>query len=277
VGDIFAWYVGECVPPEYHSQAEAEGVEVHELMSRLSAEQAVGEHGLVALDWHNGNRSVLVDHELSGIVVGQTLATTAPEVYRALFEATAFGTRMIIESFEASGVAVDELIVAGGLLKNPLLMQIYSDVTRRPLSLISSEQGSRPRLCPLSRDGGAVRRPVRGVPPAARLLRARRERRAAPPQGHQCQGSLGQDGPHRNTGIDEVRRAVCALHGELWRSGLVAWTSGNVSARVPCEELDRDQTERHGLQRPAHERGPVEQRLLPSLSPRASEHRRRRS
>jgi L-ribulokinase len=141
VGDIFAWYVDECVPSAYHEQAAAQGVSVHELLSRLAAEQAVGEHGLVALDWHNGNRSVLVDHELSGVIVGQTLATTAPEVYRALFEATAFGTRTIIEAFESSGVQVRELVVAGGLLKNPLLMQIYSDVTRRPLSLIDAEQG----------------------------------------------------------------------------------------------------------------------------------------
>jgi L-ribulokinase len=141
VGDIFAWYVDECVPGAYHEQAQAEDVTVHELLSRLAAEQAVGAHGLVALDWHNGNRSVLVDHELSGVIVGQTLATTAPEVYRALFEATAFGTRTIIEAFEASGVQVSELVVAGGLLRNRLLMQIYSDVTRRPLSLIDSEQG----------------------------------------------------------------------------------------------------------------------------------------
>jgi L-ribulokinase len=141
VGDIFAWYVEQCVPSAYHAQAAARGVNVHELLSEVAGQQAIGEHGLVVLDWHNGNRSVLVDHELSGVIVGQTLATTAPEVYRALFEATAFGTRTIIEAFEASGVAVNELVVAGGLLQNSLLMQIYSDVTRRPLSLIASDQG----------------------------------------------------------------------------------------------------------------------------------------
>ena len=88
----------------------------------------VGEHGLVALDWHSGNRSVLVDHELSGLVVGQTLATRPEDTYRALLEATAFGTRTIIEAFVDAGVPVTELVVAGGLLKNPLLMQIYADV-----------------------------------------------------------------------------------------------------------------------------------------------------
>jgi L-ribulokinase len=141
VGDIFGWYVDECVPSAYHVQAAAEDVSVHEYLSRLAADQTVGEHGLVALDWHNGNRSVLVDHELSGVIVGQTLATTAPDVYRALLEATAFGTRTIIEAFEAAGVPVDELVIAGGLMQNPFLMQVYSDITRRPLSLIGSDQG----------------------------------------------------------------------------------------------------------------------------------------
>jgi L-ribulokinase len=116
VGDIFAWYVEHGVPPAYHDQARERGIDVHTLLTELAAEQPVGGHGLVALDWLNGNRSVLVDHELSGVVVGLTLATRAPEVYRALLESTAFGTRKIIESFEASGVSVRELVVAGGLL-----------------------------------------------------------------------------------------------------------------------------------------------------------------
>jgi L-ribulokinase len=141
VGDIFAWYVQECVPGSYQEQAAARQMSVHDLLSGLASEQVPGAHGLVALDWHNGNRSVLVDHELSGVIVGQTLATTAPEVYRALFEATAFGTRTIIEAFESSGVEVASLVVAGGLVSNPVLMQIYSDVTRRPLSVIASDQG----------------------------------------------------------------------------------------------------------------------------------------
>jgi L-ribulokinase len=93
------------------------------------------------LDWHSGNRSVLVDHELSGLVVGQTLSTRPEDIYRALLEATAFGTRVILETFNDSGVPVEELIIAGGLAKNRLLMQIYADVTRLPLSVIGSEQG----------------------------------------------------------------------------------------------------------------------------------------
>jgi L-ribulokinase len=141
VGDIFGWFVKHGVPPEYHEKAAATGVSVHELLTELCRGQAIGEHGLIALDWHSGNRSVLVDHELSGVVVGQTLATRAEDTYRALLEATAFGTRTIIEAFNSSGVPVTELVVAGGLLKNTLLMQIYADVTNLPLSTIASTQG----------------------------------------------------------------------------------------------------------------------------------------
>ncbi|BEP14176.1 ribulokinase [Acidothermaceae bacterium B102] len=141
VGDIFAWWVDQCVPASYHEEAEARGVSVHELLTEIAATQQIGEHGLVALDWMGGNRSVLVDHTLTGVIVGQSLATTAPDVYRALFEATAFGTRTIIEAFETAGVPVHELVVAGGLLRNALLMQIYADIARRPLSLIDSDQG----------------------------------------------------------------------------------------------------------------------------------------
>ena len=114
---------------------------MHEHLTELASQQQVGEHGLVVLDWHNGNRSVLVDHSLSGVVVGQTLQTRPEDTYRALLESTAFGTRTIIEAFEAAGVAVTELVVAGGLIKNRLLMQIYADVCRRPLSLLDADQG----------------------------------------------------------------------------------------------------------------------------------------
>ncbi|MDG4825888.1 ribulokinase [Asanoa sp. WMMD1127] len=141
VGDIFAWHVDNFVPPSYVEAAAAAGVGVHEHLTALAAAQEVGQHGLVALDWHGGNRSVLVDHELSGVLVGTTLATRAEDVYRALLEATAFGTRTIVEAFESNGVAVSELVVAGGLLRNAFLMQLYADVCRRPLSVIDSEQG----------------------------------------------------------------------------------------------------------------------------------------
>ncbi|WP_028644958.1 ribulokinase [Nocardioides sp. URHA0020] len=141
VGDIFGWFTETSVPASYAEQAAAAGQTLHELLTELAARQEVGEHGLVALDWHSGNRSVLVDHELTGLVLGQTLATRPEDVYRALLEATAFGTRVIVETFRDSGVPVEEFIVAGGLAKNRLLMQIYADVTGLPLSVIGSEQG----------------------------------------------------------------------------------------------------------------------------------------
>ena len=141
VGDLFGWFVENCVPRRYADEADARGIGLHEYLTELAAEQRVGEHGLIALDWHNGNRSVLVNHELSGLVVGLTVTTRPEDIYRALMESTAFGARTIVEAFVGSGVPVDEFIVAGGLAKNRLLMQIYADVLRLPLSLIGSEQG----------------------------------------------------------------------------------------------------------------------------------------
>jgi L-ribulokinase len=141
VGDIFAWYVKNQLPTNYFDDATAAGKSVHQYLTDLGEPQPVGGHGLVVLDWHNGNRSVLVDTNLSGLLVGATLATKPEEIYRALLEATAFGARRIVETFNASGVPVTEFIVAGGLLKNPFLMQIYSDVLRMAISTIASEQG----------------------------------------------------------------------------------------------------------------------------------------
>lgn len=141
VGDIFAHFVATGVPRAYAEAAEAAGKSLHAYLTDLAATQPVGGHGLVALDWHNGNRSVLVDTELSGLVLGQTLATRPEDIYRALLEATAFGTRTIVETFVSSGVPIDELVVAGGLLRNQFLMQLYADVTGLPLSTIVSTQG----------------------------------------------------------------------------------------------------------------------------------------
>jgi L-ribulokinase len=141
VGDIFGWFVEHAVPARYHEQAHARGLDVHAYLSELAAAQEVGAHGLIALDWSNGNRSVLVDHELSGLIVGLTLATRAEDVYRALIEATAFGTRVILDAFADAGLPARELFAAGGLIRNPAIMQIYADVTRMPLHLIGSGQG----------------------------------------------------------------------------------------------------------------------------------------
>ncbi len=141
VGDIFAWFVDHAVPPEYHAAAEKAGLNLHEYLEQEAAKQKVGEHGLLALDWWNGNRSTLVDVDLTGVALGMNLATRPPDIYRALIEATAFGTREIIEAFEARGVEVRELVAAGGLPeKNALLRQIYADVTGRTFKLSGSAQ-----------------------------------------------------------------------------------------------------------------------------------------
>ncbi|MEU1686743.1 ribulokinase [Micromonospora sp. NPDC005707] len=138
VGDIFAWYVARALPAPYAEEAARRGVSVHELLDSLAADQPVGGHGLLALDWHSGNRSVLMDHELSGVLVGLTLATRPEDIWRALLEATAFGARTVVEAFEAAGVPVDELTAAGGLTANRLLLRIYADVLRRPLHVVDA-------------------------------------------------------------------------------------------------------------------------------------------
>lgn len=141
VGDIFGWFVDAAVPPEYHSIARKRKVDLHKELELEAARLRVGESGLLALDWWNGNRSVLVDVDLTGLLLGATLSTKAPEIYRALIEATAFGTRVIIEAFEKNGVAVNELVACGGLPeKNKLLMQIYADVSGREIKVTTSRQ-----------------------------------------------------------------------------------------------------------------------------------------
>ena len=141
VGDHFAWFVENCVPIQYQEEARLAGLNLHQLLEKKAAALMPGESGLLALDWWNGNRSVLVDVDLSGLLIGATLVTKPEEIYRALIEATAYGTRVIIETFEQSGVAVKELVAAGGLPeRNRLLMQIYADVTGREIKVVATAQ-----------------------------------------------------------------------------------------------------------------------------------------
>jgi L-ribulokinase len=141
VGDHFAWFVENCVPVAYQAEAETKHLNVHQLLENKAAQLQVGESGLLALDWWNGNRSVLVDVDLTGLLIGATLATKPEEIYRALIEATAYGTRVIVEAFEDHGVAVNELVAAGGLPeRNKLLMQIYADVTGRDIKVVGTSQ-----------------------------------------------------------------------------------------------------------------------------------------
>ncbi|MDO8587172.1 MAG: ribulokinase [Armatimonadota bacterium] len=141
VGDHFAWFVENCVPAEYRDEAKGRGISVHDLLTEKAQRLKPGESGLLALDWWNGNRSVLVDADLTGVMLGCTLNTKPEEMYRALIEATAFGTNKIIKAFTDSGVAVDEIYACGGLPEqNKMLMQIYADVTGREIKIAASPQ-----------------------------------------------------------------------------------------------------------------------------------------
>ncbi len=138
-GDILAWFIRSAVPAELEREAAARNLNVHERLEDRAAGLRAGQSGLLALDWWNGNRSVLMDADLSGLIVGLTLDTRPEEIYRALIEASAFGTRTILENFERHGHPVRELIGCGGIAeKNATLMQIYADVTGRPIRVTRS-------------------------------------------------------------------------------------------------------------------------------------------
>ena len=141
VGDHFAWFVENCVPASYTEEAKNRSLDIHALLEEKASLLRPGESGLLALDWWNGNRSILVDVDLTGMLLGATLSTRPEEIYRALIEATAYGTRMIIEAFTDNGVPIHEIVACGGLpAKNKLLMQIYADITGREFKLSASTQ-----------------------------------------------------------------------------------------------------------------------------------------
>ncbi|MFC6257326.1 FGGY-family carbohydrate kinase, partial [Kocuria oceani] len=203
VGDIFGWFTAHFVPGTLREEAAARGLSVHELLTEQASREPVGAHGLVALDWQSGNRSVLVDHELSGLLVGLTLATRPHEVYRALLEATAFGTRTIVETFAASGIPVTEFVAAGGLIKNAFLMQIYADVLGMPISVIGSDQG--PAL------GSAIHAAVAaGAYPDVRT--------AAGAMGRLEHGAYTPD-PARTEAYSALYAEYTALHDHFGRGG----------------------------------------------------------
>jgi len=141
VGDIFAWYVDEAVPEYVRHKAAEERLGIHEWLEKEAGQYAPGQTGLLAIDWWNGSRSVLMDADLSGVILGLTLQTKPAEIYRTLLEATAFGTRAIIDAFTESGVDVQELYACGGLpQRNRLLMQIYADVTGKEIKVADTVQ-----------------------------------------------------------------------------------------------------------------------------------------
>lgn len=142
VGDHFAWFIDNCLPKEYYDAAEKAGMNIHKYLRSKAEAQKPGESGLLALDWWNGNRSVLVDVDLTGMLIGMTLTTKPEEIYRALIEATAYGTREIIENYRRNGVPVEEFYASGGISqKDPMTMQIYADVLKMPVKIAGSMQG----------------------------------------------------------------------------------------------------------------------------------------
>jgi L-ribulokinase len=141
VGDIFAWFTRHGVPAYYEEEARRQGISVYDLLEQRAAALRPGESGVLALDWWNGNRSPLMDANLSGLLIGVTLDTRPEDIYRALIEATAFGTRLIVENFRRQGVPIEEALCCGGLAeKNELFMQIYADVLQMELKVAQSSQ-----------------------------------------------------------------------------------------------------------------------------------------
>lgn len=141
VGDMFGWFVDNAVPEEYAKQAASEGMNLHTYLSKKAEKLVPGANGLVALDWWNGNKTPYVDGRLSGALVGCRLSTKPEEIYRALIEATAFGTRKILDLFTEAGADIQMIIASGGIAeKNPLLMQIYSDVLNREIMVSDTDQ-----------------------------------------------------------------------------------------------------------------------------------------
>ncbi|MGH9535704.1 MAG: ribulokinase [Terriglobales bacterium] len=209
VGDIFGWFFATGVPEAVSRQARKEKRTPAAWLERAAGRLRPGESGLLALDWWNGNRSILVDTDLSGLLVGLTLATRPEEIYRALLESTAFGTRQIIEAFEAQGVPVRELYACGGLPeRNPLLMQIYADVTGRPIRVPRS-----PQTC--SALGAALHAAVAagpGVGGHADIFAAARAMSHLRPKAFQPRAAA-------NTAYNQLFREYQTLHDYFGRGG----------------------------------------------------------
>ena len=141
VGDIFAWFVNNCVSKNYIDEAKNLNMNIHEYLTMKADKLNPGDSGLLALDWLNGNRTVLVDTDLTGLILGLNLNTKPEEIYRALIESTAYGHKKIVDTFNENGVLINELYACGGLpQKNRMLIQIYADVTNLPIRISKSTQ-----------------------------------------------------------------------------------------------------------------------------------------
>ena len=141
VGDIFDWFIKNCVPKSVYDEAGSEGIGVHDLLTRQASALVPGQSGLIALDWWNGNRSCLADSRLRGLILGLGLDTRPCEIYRALLESAVYGLYEIINTFQDHGVPVGDLYACGGIAhKNPFLMQLYADITGRRVYIARSDQ-----------------------------------------------------------------------------------------------------------------------------------------
>ena len=143
VGDHFAWFTDNCVPESYEQEARSRGISIHQLLTEKLSGYKAGQSGLLALDWFNGVRSPLMDFNLNGLIMGMNLLTKPEEIYLSLIEATAYGTRMIIEQFENAGVPVNALVLSGGIpAKNKMLVQVYADVCNKEIRISGTDQAS---------------------------------------------------------------------------------------------------------------------------------------
>lgn len=141
LGDCFDWFVKNCVPESYVNEAREKDIPIHTLLTQKAEVLRPGQSRLLALDWWNGNRSILKNDGLTGLILGLNMQTRPEEIYRTLIEATAFGLRVILENYEANGVKIGDICAAGGIaMKNPMLMQIYADVLGRTIAVASSTQ-----------------------------------------------------------------------------------------------------------------------------------------
>lgn len=141
VGDQFAWFTNHCVPESYEKEAREKKISIHQLLSHKLSGYKAGQSGLIALDWFNGVRSPLMDFNLNGMIMGMNLLTKPEEIYLALIESTAYGTRLIVEQFEQAGVDIASLLLGGGIpMKNPMLVQVYADILNRPIRIAGTSQ-----------------------------------------------------------------------------------------------------------------------------------------
>ena len=143
MGDLYAYFTKNCLPTEYFDRAREAGMNIHAYLRSLSENKVVGENGLIALDWWNGNRSVVPNDKLSGMIVGLTLGTRPEDVYRALIESSVFELRRVYENYADNGVKMSSFIATGGIAnKDPMLMQILADVLNMDIGCLGSSEAT---------------------------------------------------------------------------------------------------------------------------------------